>query len=200
MTEINVAFAWLWEHLPEIIVCLFALSGLLSHVAALTPWPWDDKAAGYVGELANFIAGLYGRQAPGAGTKPPPNDSGHVQLRGVFGAWVIALALFVFGLLVATDGCATSSGPQGDASKAVVAAAMTLSALENAMATYCESPTHDADACESARKVDRDAFAAVEAARAVVKAGGDPSESLLAANASLAALAAVLANHPEVTR
>ena len=58
------AFAWLKENGAEIIVGLLAVSGGLTHLAALTPFEVDDKFAAGFGRVVNVLSGFYGRNVP----------------------------------------------------------------------------------------------------------------------------------------
>jgi hypothetical protein len=63
MDDVATVTAWAVEHAAEIAVALLAISGAFSQLAAITPWTWDDRAAGFFGGVVRFakvLAGNYG--------------------------------------------------------------------------------------------------------------------------------------------
>lgn len=54
------AFTWLQGHWVEIGVAALAVSGAFAQVAQLTPWGWDDEAAGWLKKIVAVIAGNAG--------------------------------------------------------------------------------------------------------------------------------------------
>jgi len=62
--------AFLVEHAVEITVGLLALSGACSQLAAITPWTWDDRAAGFLGGFVRFAKVLAGNYGHAANEKP----------------------------------------------------------------------------------------------------------------------------------
>jgi len=64
--DVLAVLGWFSANAAEIVVGALAVSGGLTHLAALTPFEVDDKFAAGFGRIVNVLSGFYGRNVPKA--------------------------------------------------------------------------------------------------------------------------------------
>lgn len=185
MEQVQAIVAWVFAHGGEVTVALGLLAAAFVAIAKLTPSTKDDEVAAEVSKGVGFLARLFGRTPPKDGEKGwvTPGFIGIVLIH-------VILVAAAIGFLLTGPACASLDNPRN----AVYTAGVTLSALEDAMATYCERPDRDADVCERAREADRIAYDLVVSAHRIETSGGDPIVALDAAAKATAALAQILSD------
>lgn len=182
-----VALTALRDNWPTVLLALGSFVGVCSQIAPLTPWGWDDAAAGVLARIFAILAGNWGnatsRPVPPAEVKS--SESGRVSVSASL-LLVFAAAFALFTLLVVLPGCAHVPGPTAR----VVSYERTLAMLENRTADYAATPFADRAVVLRAKHAAVIAYDAVKAAKAADERGESPD--FAAVDSALLALAAEL--------